>query len=279
LKCVTGLGTFTTDSQGSTRQGVMTFSEDNESWLDLADFNQAYQIPLTPDMQYSGALTISMGALWLSEAHASGTRMFDWGIGAGSDDIKFQRFDSTNSFSIEHEQADGESRAIGGTIQLATWSHFVAVINGNHSVLYQDGQKVAETFTFRPLTAISRPFASIGRALEGCACQFGDFEADFLRLYNIPFTPAQVKAEYLGQLNVAAFGGNYQGGSAMVTDLAQHLTPTQLSAQLTTSSVVSANHVLIAFIILVALVAIGFGIMSMKTVRKQNQDETTPLLQ
>lgn len=187
----------------SATQGLLPLI--GNSTLDLTnvsfDSNAKMVFDGTNDYISCGTLSLDFSQGITAEVVANFTntgtwqRLFDFGNGAGSNNILFARYSSTNYlwFEIYNGGSSVSINTAGGIINNQT-CHYVATVNGSIAYVYRDGVLInSGTFTTVP-TTISRTNCYIGKSNWADSYFQGDIPV--VKMYNRALTAQEVKQNY-----------------------------------------------------------------------------------
>lgn len=193
---------FTTGTRSAT-QGLLPLI--GNSTLDLTnmsfDSNAKINFDGTNDYISCGTLSLDFSQGITAEVVANFTntgtwqRLFDFGNGAGSDNILFARYSSTNYlwFGIYNGGSSVSINTAGGIINNQT-CHYVVTVDGSIAYVYRDGVLInSGTFATVP-TTISRTNCYIGKSNWADSYFQGDIPV--VKMYNRALSAQEVKQNY-----------------------------------------------------------------------------------
>jgi hypothetical protein len=135
-------------------------------------------------------------AAWAYPVSAgSFARFFDFGNGAGSDNIYLSRSGTTNDlrFRVYNGTTGGNAVTATNVITLNQWQHFAVTIDSAGNVkIYKNGAQVGTGTTLVPLN-VTRTNNFIGRSNWGTDAYY-DGALDDLRIYNRVLSAAEILA-------------------------------------------------------------------------------------
>lgn len=193
---------FTTGTRSAT-QGLLPLI--GNSTIDLTnmsfDSNAKINFDGTNDYISCGTLSLDFSQGITAEVVANFTntgtwqRLFDFGNGAGSDNILFARYSSTNYlwFGIYNGGSSVSINTAGGIINNQT-CHYVVTVNGSIAYVYRDGVLInSGTFATVP-TTISRTNCYIGKSNWADSYFQGDIPV--VKMYNRALSAQEIKQNY-----------------------------------------------------------------------------------
>lgn len=187
----------------SATQGLLPLI--GNSTLDLTnmsfDSNAKMTFDGTNDYISCGTLSLNFSQGITAEVVANFTntgtwqRLFDFGNGAGSNNILFARYSSTNYlwFEIYNGGSSVSINTAGGIINNQI-CHYVVTVNGSTAYVYRDGVLInSGTFATVP-TTISRTNCYIGKSNWADSYFQGDIP--IVKMYNRALTAQEIKQNY-----------------------------------------------------------------------------------
>ncbi len=194
--------TGTTVSVTGLTPGVNTFNMNNTT----AAGGQYLSLPATQNY-FNGTGGVFTLEAWIYPRNWNNwSRIFDFGNGAGTDNILFALSDGTNGHlvlttlngttSSGNIYSNGTNLVTGNyTIPLNTWTHVAAVFDGTYGYIYANGNLVAKAISTAPKNNITRSGNFIGRSNWYSS---GDWDANMLidevRIWNVALPQSTIAA-------------------------------------------------------------------------------------
>jgi len=154
------------------------------------DYTQGQYAALAPNSMLGGDMT-AIGWVYV-RSYQSWSRLFDFGNGAGSQNVILAVSDGTTGTPV---YSIGNNLNGNTTVPLNQWVQLVGIQNGFDGYLYMNGQQIGVLPSNGSIPNVIRNYNYIGRSNWGSDAYL-DGKISYLKIYNRVLSPAEITLDY-----------------------------------------------------------------------------------